>query len=248
MDINSIDKVRKRRFFHYYLAVITPIIIGFTIVDYLEGQILEILFDVIFGLVNISAYLVIKNYDLDTQVYRIACALGSINFIYAVIIDSGNGTILYWLFPLPPIFFFFLEKREGLIGAIILGLGTATILLTPLGIHNYDFQISIRFLISYTFVTFIAYVLESSRQHFSDLLVKEHKKLKAEKDHLEEAINQIKTLSGLLPICANCKKIRNDDGYWQDVAVYIRNHSDADFSHGICPDCVEQLYPMLKKK
>ncbi len=60
---------------------------------------------------------------------------------------------------------------------------------------------------------------------------------------LEDAIKQIKTLSGLLPICANCKKIRSDDGYWEDVEGYISKHSDAMFSHGICPDCMNKLYP-----
>ncbi|MBN1933702.1 MAG: response regulator [Anaerolineae bacterium] len=60
---------------------------------------------------------------------------------------------------------------------------------------------------------------------------------------LEEALAQVKTLRGLLPICANCKKVRDDQGYWQDVEVYVRDHSDVDFSHGICPDCFKQLYP-----
>lgn len=60
---------------------------------------------------------------------------------------------------------------------------------------------------------------------------------------LVEALEKVKQLSGLLPICANCKKIRDDAGYWHDVAVYIRDHSEADFSHGICPDCAKELYP-----
>jgi len=60
---------------------------------------------------------------------------------------------------------------------------------------------------------------------------------------LQEALTQVKRLSGLLPICANCKKIRNDKGYWQDVAVYIRDHSEADFSHSVCPSCMKELYP-----
>lgn len=60
---------------------------------------------------------------------------------------------------------------------------------------------------------------------------------------LEESLAQVKMLSGLLPICASCKKIRNDQGYWQQVEVYISENSDAEFSHGICPDCMKRLYP-----
>ena len=62
---------------------------------------------------------------------------------------------------------------------------------------------------------------------------------------LQQALQNVKVLSGLLPICASCKKIRDDQGYWQDVAVYIRDHSEAEFSHGICPDCMAKLYPEL---
>lgn len=62
-------------------------------------------------------------------------------------------------------------------------------------------------------------------------------------EKLQSALTEIKTLSGLLPICASCKKIRDDGGYWQDVAVYIRDHSDAEFSHGLCPDCAQELFP-----
>jgi YesN/AraC family two-component response regulator len=75
---------------------------------------------------------------------------------------------------------------------------------------------------------------------FEDLM--ELRRLNAE---LEAALAQVKTLSGLLPICASCKKIRDDRGYWQRVEVYIRDHSDADFTHGICPDCAMQLYPQV---
>ena len=62
---------------------------------------------------------------------------------------------------------------------------------------------------------------------------------------LQAALDHIKQLSGLLPICSNCKKIRDDTGYWHDVASYIRDHSEAEFSHGICPHCAKKLYPEL---
>ena len=60
---------------------------------------------------------------------------------------------------------------------------------------------------------------------------------------LMRAMDRIRTLSGLLPICANCKKIRDDAGYWVEVESYIKGHSDADFTHGICPSCMQNLYP-----
>jgi two-component system, cell cycle sensor histidine kinase and response regulator CckA len=63
--------------------------------------------------------------------------------------------------------------------------------------------------------------------------------------NLRDALERIRTLSGLLPICANCKKIRDDRGYWNKLEAYIQSHSNAEFSHGICPDCARKLYPEL---
>lgn len=60
---------------------------------------------------------------------------------------------------------------------------------------------------------------------------------------LETALGNIRTLSGLLPICASCKRIRDDNGHWHAVEVYVRDHTQADFTHGICPECSSVLYP-----
>ena len=62
-------------------------------------------------------------------------------------------------------------------------------------------------------------------------------------DRLEKANHEIKTLRGIIPICASCKKIRDDKGYWEQVEKYVGKHSEALFSHGICPDCAAKLYP-----
>ncbi len=60
---------------------------------------------------------------------------------------------------------------------------------------------------------------------------------------LKNSLAQVRTLAGMLPICSSCKKIRDDQGYWEQVEVYIRDRSDAEFSHSICPECADRLYP-----
>lgn len=60
---------------------------------------------------------------------------------------------------------------------------------------------------------------------------------------LERALSEVKTLRGLLPICAHCKMVRNDEGLWTQIEAYLSNHTDAQFSHGLCPDCMKILYP-----
>ncbi|HCL81166.1 MAG TPA: hypothetical protein DHW81_02735, partial [Nitrospiraceae bacterium] len=86
----------------------------------------------------------------------------------------------------------------------------------------------------------------SERKRYED-------ELKIKNQQLEEALADVKALSGLLPICASCKKIRDDQGYWNHLESYISAHSEAEFSHSICPECVKKLYPeyyieMQKKK
>lgn len=70
--------------------------------------------------------------------------------------------------------------------------------------------------------------------------------LTSEKDKLQKMISEIKILRGLLPICASCKRIRDDEGYWQKLEKYIQDRSDAQFSHSICPECIQKLYPDLE--
>jgi len=67
--------------------------------------------------------------------------------------------------------------------------------------------------------------------------------LRRSNDELQKALRDVKVLRGLIPICASCKKIRNDGGFWQQLEEYIGEHSEAEFSHGICQPCVKKLYP-----
>lgn len=82
--------------------------------------------------------------------------------------------------------------------------------------------------------------------------ITERKKAEKEKEalisELQKALDEITTLKGILPFCSYCKKIRNDKGYWEQVDIYISNHTKADISHGICPECAKKHYPQFKHK
>jgi len=81
-----------------------------------------------------------------------------------------------------------------------------------------------------------------ARARFGDLLSlrRANDVLQRRTRELQEALTKIKTLRGLIPICASCKKIRSDKGYWQRLEVYLTEHTEADFTHGICPECLKQ--------
>ena len=83
---------------------------------------------------------------------------------------------------------------------------------------------------------------EATRKKYYDIYSSLEKKVEERTRDLQSALDRIKTLSGLLPICSRCKKIRDDKGYWNRIDHYIEQHSDAAFSHGICPQCLDEMY------
>ncbi|MFC1858219.1 MASE3 domain-containing protein [Thermodesulfobacteriota bacterium] len=93
-------------------------------------------------------------------------------------------------------------------------------------------------------------IIESGLQKPYDFLFlnlkKSEENLIKERNLLQDVLAELNTLRGLLPICSNCKKIRDDKGYWNQIEVYIEKHSEAQFTHGICPECAEKLYPGFK--
>ncbi len=94
----------------------------------------------------------------------------------------------------------------------------------------------------------LSQAIEIARARFGDLLRlrRANEALQKRTGELEEALKKIKTLRGLIPICASCKKIRNDTGYWQQLEEYLTEHSEADFSHGLCPECFRQMEMEVK--
>ena len=65
-------------------------------------------------------------------------------------------------------------------------------------------------------------------------------------EELELALKEVRTLKGIVPICASCKNVRDDQGYWNRVETYLNEHTEAEFSHAVCPDCMKRLYPQFK--
>ena len=101
---------------------------------------------------------------------------------------------------------------------------------------SYPLNFKIRFVIAFTGLTLFSAAAEISRAKANLKLIEKNKELK-------RLLSEVKELSGLLPICAHCKKIRDDKGYWNEVEEYLLDHSKADFSHSLCPGCAKKLYP-----
>ncbi|NGZ08643.1 MAG: response regulator [Nitrospira sp. LK70] len=80
-------------------------------------------------------------------------------------------------------------------------------------------------------------------KHEMDCRKEREEELRRSNEELQRALREVKVLRGLIPICASCKKIRNDGGFWQQLEEYIGEHSEAEFSHGLCQPCLKKLYP-----
>lgn len=188
--------------------------------------------------------------------------LSPLSFIFVLVTYSFGLTlfgtpgthpsVFIWIALGPAVAFFLLGKRAGIfIGIPFLSLATFLFLWTHLSEPNMMPLVAFANVIISMFSYFIlAWFYEITRAETEEALVKdiaEKEQTEKEKEQiihrLENALAQIKVLSGLLPICAVCKKIRDDQGYWKQIESYIHEHSEVQFSHSICPECAKKIYP-----
>lgn len=185
-------------------------------------------------------------------------AMAGLFFFFIVYGGVSNKTYYTWSFLYPFLTMFLLGTVRGTFFAFLL-LGLVFIVFF---IGRYQEFISlhaveneIRFATAYITMYLISFVIEKVRQSTQVRLNVTNARLKktlADKEDLirklQKTIDEVTALRGILPICSQCKKIRDDKGYWHQVETYLRTHSEADFTHSLCPDCIEKLYPDLEKR
>lgn len=213
------------------------------IVNTIQGQRFFAFFSFGLSIFSVSAFIfvTITSRILFTEVLiLILVNSAGLYLLYSGGVDSSGHL---WLFFIPTLSIFTFGLKLGsifqsimiLIYAFLLYFGDGQFLSA-----KYTSEFKLRFLIAIFGVTAFSAAAEYSRY-------KAGKKLAEKNEVLAKTLQEVKELHGLLPICANCKKIRNDQGYWDHVEVYIHEHSKADFSHGICPDCLIELYPEVHR-
>lgn len=239
----GIERTTKRWFAYALAGLVIPTTLAFAAFDLVQGDWTEAAAELVVAIVFASGIVFIRLYDADTTVYRVSITLVSACFLYETAIGAGEGSVLYWLFALPPAFVFLLGRRVGIRAFLVFWACLAALLLAPgwLGTHPYESATGIRALISLFFVAAVAYGLESSRTRYGALMLEYHQRLLEEKKNTEEARENVSILRSLIPICAYCKNVRDDAGYWHQVESYVHDHYEAEFSHGICPECYARL-------
>lgn len=233
----SVEERRRRGFLALFLGLLTP---ALTIVGLLNGLRdnssswdAGIWLGATAGALSLLALRYLRKI---TAIYHLGFIFTLAILTYEVAVGNGEGAAFLWFYFYPLATFFMFGKRAGLLWVALSWLIAVALLVFNWGPYPYDVAVGIRFVVTYTLVCILGYGLESSRSYYYAQLL--HEKLA-----LEAALQQVKTLQGMLPICASCKKIRDDTGYWHQVETYISQHAAVEFSHSICPECRTRLYP-----
>lgn len=208
-------------------------------------------------LLTITVLMVLPSRVLDRRWFTGALVVGDTALTTLIIYLSGNASsdlyITYFLIVLLAAFTTSLPQLIGL--SVLLCLAYGGLLFFELNQsgsvdESHLLRIPI-LLIMAIFYGVFAEMVRKERKQKAGLIdyIAALKQAEEERERLirqlQDALANIKTLKGLLPICFSCKQIRDDKGYWNQIDTYIRDHTDAEFTHGICPACVQKLYPDL---
>lgn len=237
----SVEERRRRGFLALFLGLLTPALTIVGILNRLSGNASSLDIGIWLGaIVGALSLLALRYLNNITFIFHLGFIFTLVILAYEVAMGNGGGAAFLWFYFYPLATFFLFGKRMGLIWVAASWVIAVVLLVLNWGPYRYADGVGIRVVVTYTLVCILTYGLESSRAHYYTQLL--HEKLA-----LEAALEQVKTLQGMLPICASCKKIRDDTGYWHQVETYLSQHTTAEFSHSICPECRTRLYPKRTK-
>lgn len=237
----STEEKRKRLCVVAVTLMAIPFLLGYGVVHLVIGEGIEnSMADLLTAGLFIATLLFLRK-DVDGRVaYRTAMAGFSFLLFFNVAVGLYQGSDILWLYIYPLVAFFMFGLREGLLwNGLLLG-PVFLVVLFPAPLKSYVFsaEYQVRLILSLTMITAVAWLLESLRVYFYD-------RVQAQKAELEKAADDIRFLKGLIPICSVCRKIRDDEGYWQALDEYIAAHTGARMSHGICESCLKKTNPEI---
>jgi hypothetical protein len=230
----DVTERRRRIFLGLAVAIAVPTILVLDVTGKPGRGSAEAIIDFLTIAALIAILICARFLRTGTWLYRLGALVVGVSLPFYLILDPGDGSRVVWSFAFPLAFIFLLGKREGAVWTALFLLAGALALLT--GMAELSSETQIRYLTTFILCSILAYIIESLRERFDA----ESRELI---ERLEKALSEVKTLEGLLPICAACKKVRDDRGYWNQIEAYIQDRADARFTHSVCPECIEELYP-----
>ena len=253
-----VDAEERLRLEHYSIFVVlgVPAMLAFAVGNLVAGSPPIGWLIVVSGAGLLAGWLAMLRWGRGRVVYRLNFLYYALITAYAAYHGGPGGSYGLWAFSYPLIAFFLFGLREGLAWAMVMLLGVTAAMLWPDG-YAYHSGFVLRFATSCAMVVAVTYGYEHLRtvyrrgmereQEALQREIQERRRTEAEKEaligELQAALDEVRTLQGLIPICAGCHQIRDDAGFWQRLESYFEDRSDARFSHGLCPDCARRLYP-----
>jgi hypothetical protein len=232
---SDLDDAGRRVFVALCAVIGVPTLVGFMALDVWQRLYVDAAMELAAALVLGVIVLDLRRAASPLAAYRVMAAMLTGLFVYLVATGSDSAALL-WLFMFPPGVYFLLGTREGAAwNACLVVLAGTTAAIVSLTTGQYSVDVVLRLFVSLALISILAHGLESLRARAHAILARRNSELAG-------ALAEVRTLSGLLPICANCKKIRDDEGYWRGVEEYIAHRTRAQFTHSICPSCAEKLY------
>jgi hypothetical protein len=257
------------RFYTIFVALANPLMLGFGSVNFINGRYILAGLILASWLGLMAGWMRLRAGRDDLLVYRINALIFGLLILSMILIGGDGGSKSLWVYVYPLIIIFLFGVTEGSIWTFALLSTIAGIFwlqLPALAVYPYPEAFKIRLVSMYLVVMVITGGFEYSRRRYRDAMWREREKLERETlllnqevqerlrtereketliRDLQESLTQVRTLKGLVPICAHCHRIRDDQGFWNQLEIYLREHSDAQFSHGICPACVQAHYSGL---
>ena len=211
----------------------------FAFVHFLNSNFQTLSVNVLTGIIFFICLVLLQHTNNSKLIFRFATITFIILLLCLLMSKGEDGSAILWMYTFPIVIFMLLGKKEGLFWiSLLLSIAIAILYFHPPYTFHYQVGTKMRFPLSFLLVSIFSYYIE-------DIRLRTHINLMDEQKHSQKYLDEIKTLQGILPICSHCKKIRNDEGVWNRLESYITQHSDAQFTHGVCPDCISEFYPEI---
>lgn len=235
---SDIEKLRRIVLVNFFYSLASFFLFTFSFINLLEKDYLFVIVDVVMGILMIGLMLWLRKIRDPKYPCAIGIFIAVTFFLFLTISSSKDDNMFVWGLILPLVSIFLLGNKKGILITIFY---LFLVIAFLMGGYFYrgepliPFTIAIRNISVYLIIMLYAIMMEKARE------VVQRRLISANKD-LEKSFYEIKTLSGLLPICYKCKKVRDDKGYWDKIENYITMNSDAQFTHTLCSDCSEEEY------
>lgn len=239
-----VEEQRKRIYFFFSLTIAIPILTAYGLYSAIRlTAYLDAVFNLGLAVIYLTQAILLKTTTASTAAYRIGTAGLAVMLIYCVGYGLYEESQLLWLMIFPLVVFYLFGVREAFLWIIVVMIPSAILMFFPDPFHAnvYDIHFCFTLCIALMICIIFSYLLESLRARF-------YQQLEEQSASLRNALADVKELKGLLPICASCKSIRNDEGYWQSVEHYIITRTNVTFSHGMCNKCLKREEPEVYEK